>query len=179
MIAASVLGSGIAAIDSTVVGIALPAIGRGFHTGVAPLQWVVTGYMLTLASLLLVGGSLSDRFGRRRLFQIGVVWFALASAGCGLAPNAGFLIGMRVLQGIGGALLTPGSLAILQASFVPEDRGRAIRSLVGARRRGDRDRPAPRWLPDLRRLVAVDLLRQRARRWGRPLADGPSRARVE
>jgi len=126
-----VLGSGIAAIDSTVVGIALPAIGRGFHTGVAPLQWVVTGYMLTLASLLLVGGSLSDRFGRRRVFQIGVVWFALASAGCGLAPDARFLIGMRVLQGVGGALLTPGSLAILQASFVPADRGRAIGAWSG------------------------------------------------
>ncbi len=125
------LGSGIAAIDSTVVGIALPAIGRDFHTGVAPLQWVVTGYLLTLASLLLVGGSLSDRFGRRRLFRVGVIWFALASAGCGLAPNVGLLIWMRVLQGVGGALLTPGSLAILQASFVPEDRGRAIGAWSG------------------------------------------------
>ncbi len=120
-----------AAIDSTVVGIALPAIGRDFHAGVAALQWVVTGYLLTLASLLLVGGSLSDHFGRRRLFQIGVVWFALASAGCGFAPDAGFLIGMRVLQGIGGALLAPGSLAMLQASFAPEDRARAIGAWSG------------------------------------------------
>jgi MFS family permease len=89
VIAASVLGSGIAAIDSTVVGIALPAIGRDFHTAVAPLQWVVTGYLLTLASLLLVGGALSDRFGRRRLFQTGVIWFALPPRVAGWRPAPG------------------------------------------------------------------------------------------
>jgi EmrB/QacA subfamily drug resistance transporter len=125
------MGSSIAAIDATVVGIALPTIGRGFAVGVAALQWVVTGYYLTLASLLLLGGSLSDRFGRRRVFSIGVVWFALASAACGLAPNVGFLVAMRLLQGVGGALLVPGSLAILQASFAPDDQGQAIGAWSG------------------------------------------------
>jgi EmrB/QacA subfamily drug resistance transporter len=131
VIAASVLGSGIAAIDATVVGVALPAIGREFQVGVAALQWVVSGYFLTLASFLLLSGSLSDRFGRKRLFCIGVVGFAVSSAACGLAPSAGFLIAMRVVQGIGGALLVPGSLAILQASFVPSDRGQAIGAWAG------------------------------------------------
>ena len=131
VIAATVLGSGIAAIDSTVVGIALPTIGRDFHVGVGALQWVVTGYLLTLAAFLLLGGSLSDRFGRRRLFCIGIAWFAVASAACGLAPNIGILIAMRIVQGIGAALLAPGSLAILQASFSPEDRGRAIGAWSG------------------------------------------------
>ncbi|HXY43371.1 MAG TPA: MFS transporter [Acidimicrobiales bacterium] len=131
VIAAAVMGSSIAAIDSTVVGIALPTIGRDFGVGVAALQWVVTGYYLTLASFLLLGGSLSDRFGRRRVFSIGVIWFALASAACGFAPSVGVLIAMRLLQGIGGALLVPGSLALLQASFTPEDQGQAIGAWSG------------------------------------------------
>ena len=131
VIAACVLGSGIAALDATVVGIALPAVGRSFGAGVGTLQWVVTGYTLTLAAFLLLGGSLGDRFGRRRIFVIGVVWFALASAGCGLAPNAPLLIAGRVLQGVGGALLVPASLAILEASFRPEDRSRAIGAWSG------------------------------------------------
>jgi EmrB/QacA subfamily drug resistance transporter len=97
----------------------------------ASLQWVVTGYTLTLAGLLLVAGALGDRYGRRRVFLLGVVWFALASVLCGLAPSGGVLIGARMLQGVGGALLTPGSLAILEASFVPEDRGRAIGAWSG------------------------------------------------
>src|SRR6266481_3193351 len=87
VIAATVLGSGLAALDATVVGIALPAIGRDFHADVAGLQWVVTGYLLSLAGLLLLGGSLGDRFGRRRVFLIGVAWFAAASLLCGLAPD--------------------------------------------------------------------------------------------
>lgn len=131
VVAAAVMGSGIVAIDSTVVGIALPTIGRDFHVGVAALQWVVSGYLLTLASFLLLGGSLSDRYGRRRLFSIGVVWFAVASVACGLAPDVGLLIAMRLLQGIGGALLVPGSLAILQASFTPDDQGQAIGAWSG------------------------------------------------
>jgi len=125
------MGSAVAAIDATVVGIALPAIGRDFGTGLATLQWVVTAYTLTLAGLLLVAGALGDRYGRRRVFMIGVVWFALASVLCGIAPNAGVLIAARGLQGVGGALLTPGSLAILEASFVPEDRGKAIGAWSG------------------------------------------------
>ena len=131
VIAATVLGSGMASIDATVVGIALPTIGREFHATVAQLQWVVNGYTLSLAALLLVGGSLGDRFGRRRIFAIGVVWFTVASAACAIAPGATVLIALRVFQGVGGALLTPGSLAILQASFRDGDRGRAIGAWTG------------------------------------------------
>ena len=131
VVAATVLGSGIAALDATVVGIALPAIGRDFHAGVASLQWVVDAYTLTLAGLLLLGGTLGDSYGRRKMFVIGTVWFAIASLLCGLAPNAATLIAARALQGVGGALLTPGSLAILQASFAEEDRGAAIGAWSG------------------------------------------------
>jgi EmrB/QacA subfamily drug resistance transporter len=131
VLAVSVLGSGIAALDATVVNIALPAIGRDFGTGVAALQWVMNGYTLTLAAFLLIGGSLGDRFGRRKVYLIGTVWFALASAACGLAPDVTFLIITRVLQGVGAALLVPGSLAILEASFRPADRARAIGAWSG------------------------------------------------
>ncbi len=131
VVAVTVLGSGIAMVDATVVNIALPTIGRDFGVGVAPLQWVVNGYTLTLAAFLLLGGSLGDRYGRRRVYLIGVVWFALASVACGLAPTATFLIITRVLQGVGAALLTPGSLAIIEASFAPSDRGNAIGAWSG------------------------------------------------
>src|SRR5215813_5359778 len=131
VLAATVLGSGIAALDATVVGIALPAIGRDFHASIAGLQWVVNAYTLTLAGLLLVGGALGDRYGRRRIFLIGVIWFAAASLLCGVAPTAGVLIAARALQGVGGALLVPGSLAILQASFAEEDRMAAIGAWSG------------------------------------------------
>ncbi len=129
--AATVLGSGMALLDSTVVGIALPSVNRAFHGGLGALQWVVTGYALSLAAFLLLGGALGDRYGRRRIFAAGVVWFALASACCGLAPGATWLIGARVVQGVGGALLTPASLAIIQASFRAEDRARAIGAWSG------------------------------------------------
>ncbi|WP_234285476.1 MFS transporter, partial [Streptomyces venezuelae] len=122
----TVLGSGMALLDSTVVNVALPHIGADLGADLAVLQWTVNAYMLTLAGLILLGGSLGDRFGRRRVFVIGVVWFALASLLCGLAPNAGVLIAARALQGVGGALLTPGSLALIQASFHPDDRARAV-----------------------------------------------------
>ena len=101
MLAVSVLGSGIAALDATVVNIALPVIGRDFGTGVAALQWVMNGYTLTLAAFLLIGGSLGDRFGRRKVYLIGTVWFAVASAACGLAPNVVFLITARFSRGPG------------------------------------------------------------------------------
>ena len=107
VLTATVLGSGIAGLDATVVGIALPSINRTFHGSIGTLQWVVTGYSLTLAAFLLLGGSLGDRFGRKRVFSIGIAWFAVASAACGLAPTSTFLIGARVVQGIGGALLSP------------------------------------------------------------------------
>ncbi|WP_336205087.1 MFS transporter [Nonomuraea sp. LPB2021202275-12-8] len=131
ILAATVLGSGLAMLDSTVVNVALPFLGTELETGMAGLQWTVNAYTLTLAGLILLGGSLGDRFGRRRVFLIGTVWFALASALCGLAPNIEFLIAARALQGIGGALLTPGSLAIIQASFDRGDRPRAIGAWSG------------------------------------------------
>jgi EmrB/QacA subfamily drug resistance transporter len=120
-----------ALLDGTVVGIALPAIGREFHAGVSTLQWVVNGYTLTLAGLLLFGGALGDRLGRRRVFVIGAIWFAVASLACGVAPSAPALIAARALQGVGAALLTPGSLAIIQATFLPDDRSRAIGAWSG------------------------------------------------
>nr|AVR52584.1 MFS transporter [Streptomyces sp. FXJ1.235] len=122
----TVLGSTMALLDSTVVNVALPRIGRDLDADLAALQWTVNAYMLTLAGLILLGGSLGDRYGRRKIFVLGVVWFAVASLLCGLAPNAGVLIAARALQGVGGALLTPGSLALIQASFHPDDRGRAV-----------------------------------------------------
>jgi EmrB/QacA subfamily drug resistance transporter len=128
---ATVLGSGIAFLDMTVVNVALPTIGKDLNASVAGLQWIVNGYTLTLASLILIGGSLGDRFGRRRVFLIGVVWFAAASLLCGLAPSAGTLVAARALQGVGGALLTPGSLAIIQSSFSPDDRARAVGAWSG------------------------------------------------
>ena len=128
---ATVLGSAMAFIDSTVVSIALPSIGRGLHTDAAGLQWTINGYTLTLASFILLGGSLADRLGRRRIFVIGTIWFAVASALCGLAQNVEMLVAARVLQGVGGALLTPGSLAIISASFAPDDRSRAIGAWSG------------------------------------------------
>jgi EmrB/QacA subfamily drug resistance transporter len=131
VLTAAVLGSGLAALDSVVVGIALPAIGKEFGVGVDALQWVSTAYTLTLAGLLLLAGTLGDRYGRRRVFLIGVVWFGLASALCGVAPGSTTLIIARALQGVGGALLTPGSLAILQASFAEDDRSRAIGAWSG------------------------------------------------
>jgi EmrB/QacA subfamily drug resistance transporter len=128
---ATVLGTGIAFVDATVVNIALPHIGTDLHADAASLQWTINGYTLSLASLILLGGSLGDRFGRRRVFLIGVVWFAGASLLCGVAPDIETLIGARILQGVGGALLTPGALAILEASFAPEDRSRAIGAWSG------------------------------------------------
>jgi EmrB/QacA subfamily drug resistance transporter len=131
IVLACVLGSGIAGIDSTVVNIALPSIGRDFGVGFAALQWTVTAYTLTLASLILLGGSCGDRFGRRRVFTIGVVWFAIASVACAAAPNVGWLIAARGVQGVGGALLTPASLAIIQATFDDADRTKAIGTWAG------------------------------------------------
>jgi EmrB/QacA subfamily drug resistance transporter len=131
VLAATVLGSSMVLLDSTVVNVALPTIGRILGASLGGLQWTVTAYTLTLAALILLGGSLGDRAGRRKVFLIGVVWFALASALCGFAPDIGVLIGARVLQGIGGALLTPGSLAIIQATFASDDRPRAVGAWSG------------------------------------------------
>src|SRR6478752_2036107 len=127
----TVLGSSMVMLDSTVINVALPRIGKDLGTDLAALQWTVNAYMLTLAGLILLGGALGDRYGRRRVFVIGVVWFAVASMLCGLAPTAPLLIAARALQGVGGALLTPGSLAMIQATFAPQDRARAIGAWSG------------------------------------------------
>lgn len=128
---ATVLGSALVFLDGTVVGIALPAVAADLGATSAGLQWTVNGYALTLAALLLLGGSLGDRFGRRRVFLIGSVAFAAASVLCALAPTTGLLVAARALQGVGGALLTPGSLAILQSSFAGTDRAKAIGAWSG------------------------------------------------
>lgn len=127
----TVLGSGLAMLDATVVNVALGRIGTDLGAGFAGLQWTVNAYALTLASLILLGGSLGDRFGRRRVFLVGVVWFAAASLVCGLAPDIGTLVAARALQGVGGALLTPGSLAIISASFHGDDRAAAVGAWSG------------------------------------------------
>ena len=129
--AAAVLGSGLAALDATIINVALPEIGRDLDADITGLQWILNGYLLTLAAFLLLGGSLGDRYGRRRLFVIGVIWFAAASLLCGLAPSIEVLVAARALQGVGGALLTPGSLAMLQAGFHPDDRAAAIGTWSG------------------------------------------------
>ena len=126
VVAATVLGSSMVFLDGTVVNVALPTIGHEFDTGISELQWVLNSYLLALAALILLGGSMGDRFGRKRIFVIGAVWFTAASVLCGLAPSVEWLIAGRVLQGVGGALLAPGSLAILEAGFAREDRSRAI-----------------------------------------------------
>ena len=131
VLASSVLGSGMALLDGTSVNIALPRLGEDLGASLAALQWTVNGYLLTLAGLILLGGSLGDRYGRRRVFLTGAVWFALASALCGLAQSPGLLITARALQGVGGALLTPGSLALVQSSFREEDRAKAVGAWSG------------------------------------------------
>lgn len=131
LLAVTVAGSGMAFLDGTVVNVALPDIGRDLGASTSALQWILNGYLLTLASLILLGGSLGDRYGRRRIFVLGIGLFTLASLLCALAPSAELLIFARLLQGIGGALLTPGSLAIIEASFRPGDRARAIGAWSG------------------------------------------------
>lgn len=131
VIAAATLGSGLTLLDGTVVNVALRTMGEDLDASLSQLQWITNGYLLSLASLILLGGALGDRLGRRRVFVIGTVWFALASLLCGVAPTAEVLIAARVLQGIGGALLTPGSLAMIQGAFRAEDRSRAIGAWSG------------------------------------------------
>jgi len=123
---ATILGSTVVFLDSTVVNVALPSIGDDLDAGLAVQQWVVEAYMLTMVALLLVGGSLGDQFGRRRMFVSGLLAFGATSALCALAPSSGFLIAARALQGVAGALLVPGSLAIVAATFEGAARGRAV-----------------------------------------------------
>lgn len=127
LLVALILASGVVFLDSTVVNVALPAIDRDLQAGLSGLQWIVGGYVLTLSALLIPGGSMGDQYGRRRVMLTGLVGFGIFSMACGLAPGPTWLIGFRMLQGIAGALLVPGSLATLRASFPPgEKRGQAI-----------------------------------------------------
>ena len=128
---ATVLGSGMAFLDGTVINVALPTIAEDLDAGIAGLQWVLDAYLVTLGALLLLGGSLGDIYGRRRIYVIGLVGFTAASLLCGLAPGLGWLIAARAAQGAGAALLVPGSLAILSATFRPEDRSRAVGAWSG------------------------------------------------
>jgi EmrB/QacA subfamily drug resistance transporter len=131
LLAVAALGSGIAFLDATVVNVALPDIGRDLHASTSTLQWILNGYTLTLASLILLGGSLGDRYGRRRVFVLGTGLFTIASLLCAVAPDAALLVVARLVQGVGGALLTPGSLAMVESGFRPADRARAIGAWSG------------------------------------------------
>ena len=149
-------------LDATAVQVALPSIGRELDASLSGLQWTITSYTLTLASLILLGGSLGDRYGRRRVFLIGVVWFAAASLICGVAQNVEQLVAARALQGVGGALLTPGSLALIQSSFRPRGPGAGDRPVVRPGRHRGPDRAVPRRGPRRRRELAAGLPHQRA-----------------
>ena len=131
VLAAAILGTGMAFMDATIANVATKTIGIEFHASFASLQWVINGYQLTLASLILLGGSLGDRLGRKRIYLIGVVWFAAASLLCAVSWNVQTLIAARALQGIGGALMTPGSLAIITSAFRVEDRAVAVGAWSG------------------------------------------------
>ena len=128
---ATVLGSGVAFLDGTVVNVALPAIADDLDAELGDLQWVLNAYLVTLSALVLLGGSLGDRYGRKRIFLAGLYVFTAASVLCGLAPEVAVLIAARALQGVGAALLVPGSLAIISASFDPEDQARAVGAWSG------------------------------------------------
>lgn len=132
VLVATVLGSSLTFIDGSALGVALPAIQRDLGAGPAAVQWVSNAYLLTLGALVLIGGAAGDRFGRRRVFLIGVALFALASVACGLAPSVELLIAGRAVQGVGAALLTPGALAVIGAVFPPEERGKAFGTWAGA-----------------------------------------------
>src|SRR5215469_9522171 len=123
---AAILGSGVATIDATIVNVALPAIERDLGGGLTAQQWVSNAYLLTLGSLILIGGSLGDIYGERRVFSIGVGAFGVLSLACAFAPTIGVLIAARALQGAAGALLTPSSLAVIVSAFDVRQRGAAI-----------------------------------------------------
>jgi EmrB/QacA subfamily drug resistance transporter len=131
VLAATIIGSSITFIDGTVVNVALPVLQRELGTDLVGAQWIVESYSLMLSALILVGGSLGDRLGRKRVFSAGILLFAIASAGCGMAGGTGLLIAARAVQGVGAAMLVPGSLAIISASFAKEARGRAIGTWSG------------------------------------------------
>ena len=162
MLAGVTLGSGVAILDGSVVNVALRTIGQDLGASLAQLQWVVNGYLLALASLVLVGGALGDRLGRRRVYLVGVAWFMVASALCALAQTPTQLIALRVLQGVGAALLTPGALSLIQASFRPQDRAPAIGTWAGLSGVAAAVGPLARRVDRRPRELAVDLRDQRA-----------------
>ena len=160
ILAATILGSSMAFIDGTVVNVALPALQQALNASVVDVQWVIEAYSLLLSAFLLAGGSLGDQFGRRRIFLLGIALFASASAGCGLAQTIRQLIAARALQGIGAALLVPGSLAIISSSFAVEARGRAIGTWSGFSAVTAADRAGARRMVDRARFLARRLLHQ-------------------
>jgi EmrB/QacA subfamily drug resistance transporter len=131
VLAAAILGSAMGFIDGSAINVALPLIQSDLNVSVQGTQWIVNSYTLMLGALILAGGSAGDRFGRRRVFTLGAATFTAASISCGLAPNATVLVGARAVQGIGGALLVPGSLALISAAFPAEERGKAIGTWAG------------------------------------------------
>jgi MFS family permease len=131
VLAATILGSSMAFIDGSAVNVALPLIQSDLNVPVQGAQWIVNGYMLMLGALIVVGGSAGDRLGRRRIFALGAAIFTAPSISCGLAPNSTVLVEARVVQGIGGALLVPGSLALISAAFLAEERGKAVGTWSG------------------------------------------------
>src|SRR5438552_13420048 len=149
-------------LDNTVVNVALPAMQHSLHMTLSELEWVVAGYALTFAAFMLIGGKLADYMGRRRIFMVGLAVFTGASLACGLAPSGGFLIGARIVQGLGGALMNPATLSIITATFAPRERGRAIAHLGRRVSDGARDRAARRRASDRARELELDLLHQRA-----------------
>ena len=161
-LAAAIMGSFVAGLDATVVNVALPAIREDLGGGLAGQQWVSNAYLLTLGSLILVAGSLGDLYGERRVFSIGVGGFGVVSLLCALAPTIEVLVAGRALQGVFGALLTPSALAVIVATFPPDERGGGDRVLDGVVGDRVRDRAAGRRLARRRRLVALDLRHQRA-----------------
>ena len=160
ILAATIIGSSLAFIDGSVVNLALPALQANLNATVSDVQWVVEAYALLLAALMLVGGSLGDIYGRRRTYMAGVVLFAMASAWCGLAPDIRQLIIARGVQGVGAALMVPGSLAIISASFDKRDRGRAIGTWSGFTSITAAVGPRSRRFPDRAWFVALGLFHQ-------------------
>ena len=177
VLVAAILGTTVVTVDSTVVNVALPAIQEDLGGGLAGQQWTSNAYLLTLGSLLLIGGSLGDIFGERRVFALGVAGFGVTSLLCALAPTIEVLVAARALQGVAGAVLTPAALAVIVTTFPPDERGKAvgawtawggIGSVLGPRDRRPAGGPG---------VLALDLRDQRAARGRHDHADPPGGAR--